>query len=63
MSKGESANTTYNFANAVCNIEHKLNDFANTTHSIIEATKIDMKSAIFAHVMSELKHTNGFLDA
>ena len=31
-------------------------------HSKLDATKIDTESAIFAHVMNELRHTNGFLD-
>ena len=38
-----------------------MNDFAYTTHSIIGETKIDTESAIFAHVMNELKHANEFL--
>ena len=31
-------------------------------HSKLDATKIDTESAIFVHVMNELRHTNGFLD-
>ena len=29
-------------------------------HSKLDATKIDTESAIFAHVMNELKHTMDF---
>ena len=31
-------------------------------HSKLDATKIDKESAIFAHVMNELRQTNGSLD-
>ena len=30
--------------------------------SKVDATKIDTESAIFTHVMNELKHANRFLD-
>ena len=30
--------------------------------SKLDATKIDTKSAIFAHIMNKLKHANGFID-
>ena len=32
-------------------------------HSKLDATKINTENAIFGHVMNELKHANGFLDA
>ena len=52
-SKGESANATHN-------LEHKWM-ILQIQHSKLDVTKIDTESAIFAHVMNELKQTNGFL--
>ena len=38
-----------------------MNDFA-IQHRKLGATKVDTERAIFAYVMNELKHSNGFLD-
>ena len=50
----------YNSANATYNLQHKWM-IIQIQHSKLDATKIDTESAIFAHVVNELKHTNGFL--
>ena len=43
------------------NLGHKLM-ILPIQHSKLNASKIGSESAIFAHIMNELKHTNGFLD-
>ena len=63
ITKGQKFNLPmpHNFANATYNLEHKWM-ILQIQHSKLDATKIDTESAIFAHVMNELKHANGFLD-
>ena len=61
MSEGESANASYNFANAAYNLQHEWM-ILQIQHSKQDATRIDIESAIFANVMNELKNTNGILD-
>ena len=49
------------FCQETKNLEHKWM-ILQIQHSKLNATKIDTESAIFAHVINELKQANGFLD-